>query len=804
VILVIVASALAQDVPDHLAVTLDEGTSIEALVSHETDEWFAWIEGGTGQARILDGQTWQTTAIAVCGDHGGAPAGLAFYEDSDSDEPALYVGCGDGTVERIALDDREPVLDASGELLVAGQPVLGLGADESGLVVAVEPEDGTGVDLYDLQPAPDSSTTSDTYEPFATPTRDGFEALGLTSNAVLVLHGGQYATEVSRSGGGAVTVDTVGVSRDWVDVTSDSNTEMYLADTDGVVGSFSTSRNDITSLLGSAQGLDNLSSVVLQPNGDDPYLAVAESKAGELVLFRFTGSTVSTEVIETLVGAEDVNRMAVVDDVLAVGTANGLVLLYTDDPWVEITSGTTNTLASGDTGTVVFESDQAGDWRLLHGGTDGTELDSGSISAGDGATATFVVGDDFSEGNNRLYVLVDDGHDSFDVWVDDPPGTVGLSEDDLSFGDQYIALSFDALEDGDIASYDVYFSTSAFSAAQWDAGGPSYTEGDLSSPVTATDDDSGTVTVTLSPLTNQTTYYVAVRATDTAGQEGPMSTVYSASPEPIAGAAELSGESGGFFACGTAGGAAGGLVLALAGLVGLGRRRAIPLVLVGVMGLMGSTPAFALPPLLDMGVEDNSRKTQAVTLDIGPAWFDDSSLTDVYGDGVKSLSLAREWHWFRIIGLDLGLGLMSEKGEQIGIYTGTPSGETAKFKIVPVRIGATLRLDLFDGQPVVPVLTGGLDYLLWWETTSFDTVDPFSSERFGGGKPAWDWGIGLDVLLDPFEPARAESVKARWGVYDTYITIRYEQLRLLPLLAINEQGLDFGYSGVSVGLRLDR
>ncbi len=284
-----------------------------------------------------------------------------------------------------------------------------------------------------------------------------------------------------------------------------------------------------------------------------------------------------------------------------------------------------------------------------------------------------------------------------------------------------------------------------------------------------------------------------------------MSTVYEAMPEPIAGAAELAGEQGGFIACSSVNRGGGGLLLLGLGLLGLARRRA-PAVLVAVLALSGlSTPAHALPPLLDLGVEEDARKSESITVEVGPAWFEDETLNEVYGSaGVRSLNLSRERQWYRLLGLGVSLGLMSEDGEQLGVSSGSSSGQIVKLKVVPIRAGGTFWLDLFDGQPVVPMVTLGLDYLLWWETTSFDSTDPFSSERVGGGKPAWDWGVGCDVLLDRFEPGRAQDALTRWGIHDTYLTVRYEQLRLLPGLAINSQGLDFGYSGVSVGLRLDR
>ena len=73
----LVSVAGAQDLPDRLALTLEEGTSIGGIAAHEGEEWLAWLEEGSQQVRVLDGQTWEVTAVSVCTDHGGEAAGLS-------------------------------------------------------------------------------------------------------------------------------------------------------------------------------------------------------------------------------------------------------------------------------------------------------------------------------------------------------------------------------------------------------------------------------------------------------------------------------------------------------------------------------------------------------------------------------------------------------------------------------------------------------------------------------------------------------------------------------------------------------
>ena len=63
------------------------------------------------------------------------------------------------------------------------------------------------------------------------------------------------------------------------------------------------------------------------------------------------------------------------------------------------------------------------------------------------------------------------------------------------------------------------------------------------------DDDASTdttVTLTLSPLTNGTTYYFAVAAVDTNGDMGSFTEVLAAMPQETGGAAWLAGDPGGY------------------------------------------------------------------------------------------------------------------------------------------------------------------------------------------------------------------------------------------------------------------
>ena len=173
--------------------------------------------------------------------------------------------------------------------------------------------------------------------------------------------------------------------------------------------------------------------------------------------------------------------------------------------------------------------------------------------------ASFVVGGGFVEGGNALRLVVEDddgdrGHDESTLTVDNPPGAVALGRGGVSFGDEKLFVSFPALGDADVTEYTVFVSASSFSRAAWASCpdgtspcGPAFDGDDaVDAPFTVLADPGTDVELTVEPLTNGQTYYIAVRATDAGGQEGAMSRVRSGTPQKTYGIAGLSGDEGGW------------------------------------------------------------------------------------------------------------------------------------------------------------------------------------------------------------------------------------------------------------------
>ena len=122
-----------------------------------------------------------------------------------------------------------------------------------------------------------------------------------------------------------------------------------------------------------------------------------------------------------------------------------------------------------------------------------------------------------------------------------------LTTNSLGFDDKALLLNFTGLEDSDIDHYTVYVSTAAFEATDY-LGGPPFEGADaLVAPIVIENPGPGmAVSQRIEPLTNDVTYYVAVRATDSGGLEGPMSEVINERPRPSFNASGMTNDPGGF------------------------------------------------------------------------------------------------------------------------------------------------------------------------------------------------------------------------------------------------------------------
>jgi hypothetical protein len=210
------------------------------------------------------------------------------------------------------------------------------------------------------------------------------------------------------------------------------------------------------------------------------------------------------------------------------------------------------------------------------------------------------------------------------------------------------------------------------------------------------------------------------------------------------------------------------------------------------------TALLILCPLAQAG-DAFHMKNSSMEFRVGPAALADSNIQAVYGEqGNQLFFLESGLQMFRVLEFDAGIGLLRESDPALGQDSGEESGYTTRLSLLPVSLSGTFRLDLFDGQPLVPFASGGVDYWLWTEqqNTGEGYLQGTSTK---GGKLGYHYGFGVNVLLDTFAQERASRAEARWGIEDSYLVVEY---RLQETLA--EEGLAFGGSVISAGLKIDR
>jgi hypothetical protein len=191
---------------------------------------------------------------------------------------------------------------------------------------------------------------------------------------------------------------------------------------------------------------------------------------------------------------------------------------------------------------------------------------------------------------------------------------------------------------------------------------------------------------------------------------------------------------------------------------------------------------------------------RSMQLSVSSLGLADTNIQSVYGDramlvihGQASLQA------FRVLQVDAGLGALRKAGTMV-TSDGLAGSEEAKLTLVPLSLGVTARLDLIDGQPIVPYGAVALDYWLWREREgSIDPTNPFDLEAIGGGKPGYHYALGVNLLLDWLDPRGASEAGAVWDVDDTYLSVEWRRDSMF-----STEGLSFAGNTLTVGVKVDR
>ena len=788
------AAGMAFAWPDRVVHTEDLESAIGDVVVSRDGSSAAFVT--RGGLMLLDLSDWSIVSAAPCASVGG----LAVDPQNDA---GFVAGCSDGSLAWFELADGLVSVGATATDLT-DEEILGLASnrtlifgliknpvsDANPLVVAYSTE--TGAPLTNGYPTfLWESTVQD------------LEANDLY---LLASHGGGNLTKVAAGSGAASQQLGSPAGAEVSDVVTVGNNRFMVAGGEAGVLEFQTESNALSLVL---TEMDEATAIAA--NDDEGWFAVADDGTGEVLFHSFAADSGTPQSI--LLGAVDlpddgraVREFGVLDGYLLAGTDDGKLHVLTERPWVDVTRTIPSNALNGEEVSITFVSDTAGDWEIRRGGTnngDGVVVASGTIEADGSEVAVVTVDEGFAEGKNRLRIVVEDsdglfGHDSTSVSVDNPPSTVPLVQRDLGFGNGRLILELPGIDDEDLSHYMLYASSVEFSAEEYASEGPSFSG--------VSSDKSGAVlnlprriaaspgedkTITIEPLTNGATYFVAVRAYDAAGQEGRMSNVVSETPRETFGAADLADDQGGF-AC-SASSVRGVGLLALCGVaLGVLRRRSALAVAVVVCGVVsGSARASDSEwPQSGSSVSDfvgGSFEARYSSLDVT-----DENLTQVFGsDGHNALWLEVGPTLFDLIELTGALGYYSETGSRVDA-DGNSSAEDDTMLAIPLTVDATFRLDVLPEQLIVPFAGMGYDYWLWQESWT-------GGNKVQGGKKGTHTTMGAHLLLDLFQPQRASRLQATSGITDTYITVEYRQ----QLVGEDAEGLTFSADVFSVGLKLD-
>ena len=737
------------------------GTSVDDVVVDQDLSQLAFI--GSDMSYVMSTRSWDVTEVSACGTY--AMAGAVFID------AVLYVGCDDGSVstyDGTSITQNAYTLDASA--------VMGLWSNNNYLYAVAKSDSGGNPRVHGL----DLSTGQELSGNFpSTLGYSGYQDAERVGNFLIIAQGSASVSKVDLSSGSATRDNQGPTAVSLSDVLFEPDgTNALIAGGDGGIIRFLTASNDTQYALNLSDWSDITALSIF-----DSYLWLADGQTLRAHDVSGYGATIGTEERISLSLGQDVLEMAALADHLVYASADGSYGIISDVPWVDIQSLVSN---EGSGYTLTCTINKEGSYRVLLGELDsGTELVSGTIQANVETEITFDEPSDLQEGENRIWLEMDGGYDSVVLEIDTPPDQVVLSDESLQSGNEKLLVSFAGLDVSDIESYQIYLSKEDFSSTAYETGGPDFdvlSEEELLAP------HASTVVLELSPLENQTEYFVGVRAIDKAGTQGPMSNVVSGIPKPSYGVSDLSGETGGFSGCASTGERMMGWMMLIT-IGALTRRRAM-LVMVTLlcMGLFTKEAHAA-----DEFGENTSWMSKAYSFDYSMTRFDSQAIQAVFGteELYPGLNFGASFQVFRVLELSSGLGLWRQSGLMVQ-DDGSSSSDAQTLSIVPLQLSAGLRLDFFRDQIIVPFGSGGVDYWLWQEGWTSGE----SQEKLSGGKSGWHYRAGVEILLDVFDSSSASMLDVRYKIKDTYLVVSYQKQE------VGDEGLIFDSESYMLGLRM--
>lgn len=497
---------------------------------------------------------------------------------------------------------------------------------------------------------------------------------------------------------------------------------------------------------------------------------------------------------------------------------SGNVLVITDNPWIDIsdvsytdsTGAAAVALQQGGSCAITFQSDTAGDYSVMVGGTvakTGTSVidingaSTGSVVADTDTVFTFNYSDNssaFDEGDNTVYIFVtssDDtnlkGRSAATVTVDTPPGEITISS--TGFGNERAYITFGRLTASDISYYNLYSDTDA-SAVQ--------TKTDASGTVTQTSSGSS-ISGHIDGLTNGTTYYLAVEGVDAGGNVGPRAFLLngasaSAMPQETVGPAGLSGETGGCSLVergekdggrrekGEGNWMPGAALVLFLFIILFACRRKMPQATSVIFYLVIGVWILLFPVLAH--AEDKAEDAPkpvwwSMELKVG-FWMPTGSTTKKFFNKCCNIVTTVEGGllYKGRYGAELGVGVMSKDRPALGAITGEPSDDTFNMFLLPMETNAVWRIDYAEKQWVVPYTKFGFDYVYYREGDRGRTINGLKTGLHGIG--------GVQIYL-PFVDGDNDVIKKMFFTMEA----RYGWVN-----SFGKKGLDLSGMTYSAGL----
>ena len=541
---------VALALPTQLAQTLDLTVGTPSAAAVTPDGLVVAVAGSSGLSLVdLRAPSDAPQLAESCSSTGAED--VIFVDSSGSER--FYVSCSGGGVEFVTLDRSTiPVtLSSSDKITVGGGAGEALGlayAEGDSAVFAVVQDSST----YSLDRIPLSSSDGDS-EPLGLVLSGTAEAISVASSGtpLVVSRSDGFISEFARSGdlySAATTVPLLALgAMDGVLASAEFGTIFAADGTNDEVWAIATGT---TIAVEWGPGFSSPVALARGSDGSNSLLWVAEESG---LLSAWDVAQVSQ--VEVDIGTSGLVDLAVPADstevVFSVATDGSLLVVH-DRPVLTELSVDPSTVLDGESFTVSFGAAVAGSWDLRVAGDEdassGTSLASGDLEADVSASADLIASDLPAEGDNRLFLFLDDGiqvgWDSVVVTLDTPPD--GVETPVVGIGDERLYISWTTSDETDIATYALYLSESEFDEDSLPTYSLTDSSGDTTEfPVDITAEAASTTqSYTLDGLTNDVTYFIALRATDDGGLVGPLSAVVSGAPAATCGAAECAGDPG--------------------------------------------------------------------------------------------------------------------------------------------------------------------------------------------------------------------------------------------------------------------